>query len=333
MPETPRACLSCGAALPPGAERCALCGTPAGMNDDPTAASEVPRAQSGPPAPGAGANAARPLAGACPACGHANPPGARFCNACGAALAEAPALPPETPEASLERPPSDVGKRAVVFVGVALAAVVALYAGQVLLGGGAKDLAPAPNTAQARPDGAPGAAEPIPDGPAPPLPDARLQAEADSFEAAGDARGLLESGRYYLTAAYDSFGENPVAGVQWARRAAELFEQSVGVEDTDAARLALAEALRVDPQRSQPMRPIEEVRTVLDRSPANPTALFIMGELRLERASFEPAWEDSARVMYERVVQFAPRGDLARDRAERRLAELDSLARGSAGAP
>lgn len=316
---SPGACLSCGAALAPGADQCALCGTPAGETDA-LAPDVVPEisVESGL----LGASAVT-----CATCGHANPPAAKFCNHCGAALAAEPVLPPSAPEASGERPPSDVGRRAMAFVGIAIGAVVLLYAAQALLGSRG-----APET-QA-PAGEIDTAQPIADGPVPPLTSAQRQTEADAFETQGTAEGLYEAGRYYLTDAYAIAQENPENSVRWAREGARLFEASLALEDTDQVRLALAEALRVDPQRSAEtaMRPVQEVQTVLQRSPDNTTALFILGELRLERSQFDPAWRDSARVVYERVVDLAEPTDPARLQAIDRLAQLNGATPEASGA-
>ncbi|MEL6615958.1 MAG: zinc ribbon domain-containing protein, partial [Bacteroidota bacterium] len=272
MPDSSGACLSCGAALAAGADRCALCGTPAGETDPTDAHSTSPPTR--PKAEESDTEAVSVASGECPRCGHVNPAGARYCNECGEPLAveRTPTRPPVTPEASGERPPSDVGKRAMLFVGIAIAAVFGLYGAQVLFGGGGgAELEPEPNTA-ATPAGA---ARTIPDGPTPPLNDPTRQAQADAFEAQATAEGFYEAGRFYLTDAYQAAQENPENTVRWARKAVGLFEQSVELEDTDEARLALAEALRVDPQRAQPMRPVLEVQTVLDRSPTNVSALYI----------------------------------------------------------
>lgn len=305
------ACAFCGARLTPGADRCDLCGTPVDGAEALAPDAEAPEA-AGAVAPEAAVADARGRT--CASCGHANPPGARFCNACGADLAEAqPELAPVRPPASEPsgaRPPSTAGRRALVVVGVALATVVGLYAVTALSGG-----EPAP-PATAAADGLPAASDPS--GPTPALPDS-LQLAADRLEAGGTATDLFESGRYYLTAAYDMAGVEPESSVLWAREAARLFEASLAEEDRDRTRLALAEAIRVDPSPAAPMRPVQEVQAVLERDPTNVTALFLLADLRLERGQFEPAWRDSAEVLYERVIELAPPGDRARVQAEARL--------------
>ncbi|WP_420457568.1 double zinc ribbon domain-containing protein [Rubrivirga sp.] len=291
------ACGSCGARLADGAEACDLCGTPAG--DDVTGVGAVP----------VDADGAR----VCAACGHANPSGARYCNNCGAPLPVAAARPePASPPGPAARPPSAAGRRGLIVVGVGLAAVVGLYL--VTLMAPRPEPTPAPD-----PQAEVGQAPPIPDG-APPLADS-LQAAADQFAGLGTADGWYESGRYYLTAAFNAVQSDPTSSVRWARRAIEDFERSLALDDQPRVRVALAEAATFDP--SDPMRPIQELRTVLDADPDNLDATFLLAERRLMIGRV-----DSARVAFERIVELAPPGAPVRQRAQAALASLDAAPAG-----
>ena len=291
-------CRSCGAAMAPGAARCDLCGTPAGALD-PT------DVMAGPPADGASPDGALADGATCTACGHANPAGARFCNACGAALA-APARPPVDAEASSERPSSEVGRQALVLVGVGLALVVAVFAFSTFNARTAP-----PPTAEAP---AVGPADPIPDGPAPALPDS-AQAIADALEADDSAASWYEAGRYYLTAAFQSTQTNPVMSAQWARRAIANFERSLALEPNPDVRLALAEAATFDP--SNPMRPVQELQALLTEVPDHPGGNFLLGERRLLIGRV-----DSAEVSFRRAIAGADPGDPVIARAQQGLAAV-----------
>ena len=283
------ACASCGASLALDASACDLCGTPTDRG-----VADVDSASEG---------------AVCAACGHVNPPGARFCNACGAPL-DAEVVPASSPVAPASaRPSSAAGRRGLVVVGVGLLTVVALYGLTLLSPRPAPDPAPAPGA-----DGEVGAAAPIPEG-APPLPDT-LQTAADRFAALGTADGWYESGRYYLTAAFNAVQADPTSSVRWARRAIEDFERSLAIEEQPRVRVALAEAATFDP--TDPMRPIEELRAVLDADPDNLDATFLLAERRLMIGRV-----DSARAAFERIVEIAPPGAPVRQRAEAALASLD----------
>ena len=289
MPAT--ACASCGAAVRDGAAVCDLCGTPVAQTADPDDAE-------------GGAVCAR--------CGHANPPEARFCNRCGeplAARAEALQRKPPRPAPAGEpaaRASSAGAKRAFVVAGLGVLAVVALYGATLL---SADDPAP---VAEAATGGAQdvGPAEAVPEG-APPLPDS-LQAAADAFAAEGTGAGWYESGRYYLTAAFNAAGSDPTASVQWARRAIADFEKSLEQGESADVRVALAEAAAFDP--SNPMRPVVELQAALEADPRNVPAHFLMGERR-----FLIGRLDSARASFERVLELAPPGDPLRERARTAL--------------
>lgn len=282
------ACASCGASLPPGADACDLCGTPV------EGVSEADRL-GGPP---------------CPRCENVPPAGSAYCNRCGSPL-PADVARPEAAVASTERPSSAVGRRAFAVAAVGIAAVVGLYAMTAL-----RDRA-APDPKDPEPSGpeAVGEAAPIPSG-APALPDS-LQAAADAFAAEGTASGWYESGRYYLTAAFNASQTDPTASVRWARRAIEDFERSLALADDPDVRFALAEAATFDP--ADPMRPIQEIRAILAAEPDHLGATVMLGERRMMIGR-----ADSARVAFERVLALAPPGDPARERAERRLAEIEA---------
>lgn len=218
---------------------------------------------------------------------------------------------PETPEASSERPSSAVGRRAFAVAAAGIAAVIGLYTITAL----SDPSGPEPPATETPAPGAVGEAAPIPDG-APLLPDS-LQAAADAFAEEGTASGWYESGRYYLTAAFNASQTDPTASVRWARRAIEDFERSLAVEDNPDVRFALAEAATFDP--SDPMRPIQEVRSILAAEPDHLGATVMLGERRMMIGR-----TDSARVAFERVLALAPPGDPARERAERRLAEIEA---------
>lgn len=203
-----------------------------------------------------------------------------------------------------ERPASDVGRRAFAVAAVGIGVVIGLYAITVLS-----------DSPEATPPEAEALAEaaPIPEG-TPPLPDS-LQTAADRFAEANTASGWYESGRYYLTAAFNATTTDPTASVQWARRAIADFERSLEIEENADVRFALAEAATFDP--SNPMRPVQELQAVLSDEPDHLGATLMLGERRLMIGRL-----DSARVSFERVVALAPPGNPARDRAEEGLARI-----------
>lgn len=207
-------------------------------------------------------------------------------------------------------------RRAFVVAGLGLAAVLGLY-GATLLSGD-----PAPDVADPFAGGAEdlGQAEAIPDG-APPLPDS-LQAVADAFAGENTAEGWYESGRYYLTAAFNTAQSDPTSSVRWARRAIEDFERSLAVDESADVRVALAEAATFDP--SNPMRPVQELQAALSADPDNVAAHFLMGERRLLIGRL-----DSARASFDRVLALAPPGDPLRERARSALLAVEQA--GGAG--
>lgn len=298
MASTPkaRACESCGAALAPGQTVCALCGTPA------------PDAVPDPLATTA-SGAAGP---ACPRCGHHPPAGSRYCNECGAELAAEARVPPVQPAPRADPAEKDaaVGRRGLAVIGAGAAVVAVLY-GLTLW---SDRQAPAADLDVPDTDATSiGEASPIPEG-TPPLPDS-LQTAADQFAAQNSPEGWYESGRYYLTAAFGSVQTDPTSSVQWARRAIAEFEKSLALRDDPQVRVALAEAATFDP--SDPMRPIQELRAVLEEDPDNLDATFLLGERRLMIGRV-----DQAREAFDRVLELAPAGSAVRERAQSALESI-----------
>ena len=157
-------------------------------------------------------------------------------------------------------------------------------------------------------------APPIPDGPTPPLPEAN-QAQVDDLEEADTAESWYEAGRFYLTAAFEVRETDPVRSAQWARRAVEAFELSLEKEPDPDVQFALAEASQFDP--ATPMRPILELRSLLESYPDHVGANLMMGERRLQIGRL-----DSARVSCEKVLALTEHGDPLRVRAEQALAQV-----------
>ena len=313
------ACPSCGASAADDAARCPLCGTDlTGLNPD--------RADAEP-----SITAVRSIGPtACPICGHFNPADAHFCNACGATLhatarAVRPAAPPRRvrPDVADESAaPSSAARQALILVGVAVAAVVALF---LLRSRGNEPADPTPALPPvAGATGASGATA-VPDGPPPPLADS-LQQAADGLEAQNTAQSWFEAGRYYLTAGFDAQQAGDASGVLWIRRAVADFDTSLALEENPDVRFALAEASQFDP--ANPMRPVLELRTLLAEAPGHVGGNFLMGQRRMMIGRL-----DSARVSFERVVALAPDGDPLRDRARELLAQLDEAGASTRGVP
>lgn len=286
-------CPSCGAARARGAERCELCGTSLRVSER-----EGDRLT-------------------CSTCGHGNPEASRFCNRCGAALPEASAgrepssggtssssgevvrerasIGSTANESTTDdnagmRPSSEVGRRALLIVGTAVAIVVGLYllsswlANRPEQTGGEETERTVVSSDQV-----------------PLLPDT-LQQAADAFEAENTAEGWFEAGRYYLTEAWETQQSDPESSVLWARRAIEYFERSLAMEDNPDVRLAAAEAASLE--RSDPMRPIEELQTILAEYPEHVGANLMLGERRVMIGRFEDAI-----ASFEKVLDVAPDGD------------------------
>ncbi|MEM6327168.1 MAG: zinc-ribbon domain-containing protein [Bacteroidota bacterium] len=318
----PTSCCSCGAALRPGAALCDLCGTPVGHILDPTAVpvrlgTEAEHAVEA----AERADAATPTDSmTCASCGHLNPAGARFCNACGTPLMAlsgrhaVPAPPPAAEEETKgERPPSDVGRQAMMFVGTAIGIVVALYALTVVFGD--RRAAPPPEASVAGtatpPATGTAATTPLPEGGPSPLPDPQ-QAQADAFEAQGDAAGFFESARFYLTAAFQEQESNPEASRLWAHEAVTRLERSLELNEDPDVRIALAEAAGFE--GVDPMRPIREAQAVLAADSTHPGANLFIGQRRLMIGR-----TDQAQEAFETVIANTEPGDPARATAESAL--------------
>lgn len=313
----------------------------------------------------------------CTSCGTKNPAHARFCYQCGQALVTAanpapptapvpivpvaesrPAVPPPMPPpapASVGRPSSDAGKRALALVGVALLAVVVLFfITQASTDPPAATPAAATGTAPA------GAAAPPPAEAAPELPaevEARAAALEDEIAAAtGDERlakqedlaGLYaRSGAFALAAPIQQeVAEVRQTALAWAdagslylahmlrtqgetrtfyaQRAAENYERSVALDDTDLdVRTDLATAYLND--GLNPMQAVETVKEVLGEDPEHVRANFNFG-LMLAQISRT----DQAQERFEKVLTLTEAGDPVRERAEQELARLQAAASGTA---
>lgn len=205
----------------------------------------------------------------------------------------------------------------MLFVGVAIAAVLGLYGAQVLLGDGdAAELEPEPNTAATPAGAAAPAANPLPPGPAPPLP-AEAAQQVAAFEARDTADGYFEAARYYLTAAFQAQTTEPDNSRLWAREAMDRLERSLELEDDPNVRIALAEASVFE--GTDPMRPIQEARAVLDADSTHPGANLFIGQRRLmiNRVA-------EARRAFETVIANTQPGEDARERAEEALAMIEN---------
>ena len=224
-------------------------------------------------------------------------------------------LPPSE-AASGERPPSDVGRRAMTFVGVALGAVVVLFALKSFLAGRPDPLEPDPNTSATPAGTAAPAANPLPAGPVPPLP-AEAQQQVAAYEAQDTAEGYFEAARYYLTAAYETQTEQPESSRLWAHEAVSLLEQSLEKEENPDVRVALAEATVFE--GVNPMRPIQEAQAVLAAEPTHPGANLFIGQRRLMIGR-----TDQAREAFQIVIANTEPGDPARVSAESALEMMDS---------
>lgn len=293
-------CSSCGAARVKGAERCELCGTSLRVSGEPETDSD------------------HFLSGAkketCSSCGHENPEDALFCNQCGTQLADKRygshritvpgdvATESVSSEAVNTRPSSEVGRRALLIIGAAVAIVVGLY----LLSSWLSNR-PEPISSDEM-----GESVEVRDE-IPALPDT-LQQVADAFAAENTAEGWFEAGRYYLTQSWETQQSDPASSVLWARRAMDYFERSLAIEDTPDVRLAVAEAASLE--RSDPMRPVQEIQTILAEYPDHIGANLMLGERRVMIGRYEEAVE-----AFEKVLEVAPEGDPRRVAAEQFLTE------------
>lgn len=305
------ACPSCGAKLSADADRCDLCGTsvadpdemegpevfeeelilaePAGVNHPATSIEPVP----------------------CATCGHVNPARAQFCNQCGTFLSSAPSTsiePKQTTgsqavdaDAEVERPPSDVGRRAFGMVGLGIAAVVILY-GLTVFSNRDRTSA-APPEAQESATATEGSAE---------LPDS-LRAMAGALAAEGTASGWTQLGHLYFTVAMQSIDETVRS--ELASRAVDAFDLSLGIEENADVRASLAEAAQFDPRN--PMRAVQELMAVLAAEPDHVAANYLLGVLRARIGRL-----DGAADSFQRVMDLTPEEDPIHQRAAEDLAAV-----------
>ena len=246
----------------------------------------------------------------CAVCEHVNPARARFCNQCGTFLSIAPSSSIERKQAAgsqtvhedveAERPPSDVGWRALGMVGLGIAAVVILYGLTVFSN---RDRTPAPP-----PDAQASAAAPADSAE---LPDS-LRAMADVLEAEGTASAWAQLGHLYFGAAMQS-GE--AARSELAGRAVDAFDLSLGIEENPDVRTSLAEAAQFDPRN--PMRAVQELQTVLGTMPDHVAANYLLGALRSRIGRLDGAAES-----FQRVIDLTPEDDPIHQRAVEDLAAV-----------
>jgi len=377
----PPVCPACGARLAPGATQCDLCGhvlgeekaaTPEVTSSDPAPAASEPSAtapsDAGSEAPPEEAPPEEALNGPfCVHCGAKNPEYARFCYKCGHALhtadvpegsvpavqatpvvpaAEAesdePARPPAMPAG--ERPDSDPGKRALVLVGVAVVAVLALFfISQINWGSGTPEPQPAANTSGPPP--APSTPTELPD---------EVLAEVDrlegEIEAAATEEERLEkqeqlAGLYAQAGAFDraaplqqEVAEARQTALAWAdagslylahmlrtqggdradyaQRAAENYERSLALNPDDLdVKTDLATAYLND--ATNPMRAVEVVKEVLETNPDHVRANFNYGLMLAQINRTE-----QAQTQFEKVVNLTDPADPVHQRAEQELARV-----------
>lgn len=266
----------------------------------------------------------------CNLCGHLNPAGARFCNQCGATLAAsrpvpvASAVPPlaaPAPAAPFVAPPvseaprasSDAGRRALLLVGVGLAAVVALY----LVTQTSRQASPEPETAavgeQPRLTAAPVA-----------LPDS-LRDRVAALEDEGTARSLDDAGGLLYRAAAVLPPDDPQRSAL-AQQAVDLYDRSLALEDDPGVRVNLAVAALLDPRN--PMRAVQELQAVLTADPDHVEANFNLGLMRMQIGRLDAAAES-----FRRVIALTPPGDPVHQRAVEALAAVEgALAQQGTGA-
>ena len=323
-------CPSCGAALAPDAEQCDLCGTM--LAEAPTAEAPEPEdalVEATQPPPIVPPPVAGPVT--CSLCGHLNPAGSRFCNQCGATLAvpravsppPAPmpesvthastpppaypvpaALPTTPPATAAARPPSDPGKRALLYVGVGLAVVIGLY---LATQASRRSEPPAPPAA-AGPSAAPAAVA---------LPDS-LADRVASLEDEGTAQSLNDAGGLLYRAAASLSPDDPQRAAL-AQRAVDLYDRSLALQDDPDVRVNLAVAALLDPR--SPMRAVQELQAVLNTNPDHVEANFNMGLMRMQIGRLDAAAES-----FRRVIALTPPDDLVHQRATEALAAVESAA-------
>ena len=311
------ACPSCGAKLTAGADRCDLCGTslfepvePDEMEGPEVFLEERIMAESA----GVGPTATSIEPVPCETCGQVNPARSQFCNQCGTFLSSVPPAPSVPPgqesavvsqvvhaDVEVERPPSDVGRRALGMVGLGIAAVVILY-GLTVISNRVRTPA-APPEAQASAAAPAGSAE---------LPDS-LQAMADALEAEGTGSGWTQLGHLYFGVAMQSVDET--ARSELASRAVDAFDLSLEIEENPDVRTSLAEAAQFDPRN--PMRAVQELQAVLGTTPDHVAANYLLGALRSRIGRLDGAAES-----FQRVIDLTPEDDPIHQRAAEDLAAV-----------
>ena len=314
-------CPECGAALAADASRCDLCGASLAGEENAPALDEErvepvpPAVPSGQPSPEASPD--------CPVCGYTNPPGARFCNQCGAALgtsvpsdepisvvAATPVVPAPTHPPSTERPSSDPGRRALLLVGIGLAAVIGLYGLTHL--SSRPDATPEPSAA-APPSVAPTGPAVAPGVGAVGLPDS-LEARLASLEDANTAASWAEAGRLLYVAALQAPNESERAAL--GPRAVDAFDRSLALAEDADVRTNLAAAALYDARN--PMRPVQELQAVLGSNPDHVEANFNMGLLRMQIGRLDEAAES-----FRRVIALSDQGTPVHQEATRALAAVE----------
>ena len=330
------ACPSCGAALPPDAERCDLCG----IELDANAAALMPEpvdatAEATQPLPAAqavglpeAASSSAPLR--CTTCGHVNPPWSRFCNQCAAPLAAVaatagpeaaspavippvavPVVEPALPGAVAggERPPSDPGRRALLIVGIGIAAVVALYF--------VTQASQGPPASESEATAATGDAPRLTPAPVA-LPDS-LRAQVARLEDEGTAQSLDDAGGLLYRVAAGLPPEDPQRAAL-AQQAVDLYDRSLALQDDPDVRVNLAVAALLDGRN--PMRTVQELQAVLTQDPDHVEANFNMGLMRMQIGRLE-----EAAASFQKVIALSPPGGPMHQRATEALAAVEGALR------
>ncbi|MDX1419798.1 MAG: hypothetical protein R3181_07525 [Rubricoccaceae bacterium] len=206
------------------------------------------------------------------------------------------------PVAAGERPPSDPGRRALLYVGIGLAAVIGLY----LVTQASQSPAPEPDGAAAEPPRLTPAPAAIPDS---------LDEQVARLEDEGTAQSLDRAGGVLYRAAAVLPPEDPQrAGL--AQRAVDLYERSLALDDDVDVRVNLAVAALLDPRN--PMRAVQELQAVLTTNPDHVEANFNMGLMRMQIGRLDAATES-----FERVLALTPPDDPVHQRATEALAALE----------
>lgn len=262
-----------------------------------------------------------------------------------------PAPPAPAVEAAAPvRPPSDAGKRALTLVGAGVLAVLVLF----FITRASTDRPATP------PSAITGTATPLPAQPAVELPadvEARAAALEDEIAAAsGDERLARQEALASLYAQNGAFAlaapiQQEVAEVRqtalawadagslylahmlrtqgpdratYARLAAENYERSVALDDTDLdVKTDLATAYLNDSQN--PMQAVETVKEVLAEDPNHVRANFNFG-LMLAQINRT----DQAQEQFQKVISLTESGDPVRQRAEQELVRLQAAQAGTA---